>query len=129
MANNTAGAAIGGREHFSEVLSNFLSILGYWVAFFFIVILEEHVLFRPYLGYDLTAYNSIRRLPVGVAGILACCVGAGCAVVGMAQVWFIGPVGKLFGKEGGDLGFEMAMAGTAVTYPVLRWIEIKIFDR
>jgi purine-cytosine permease-like protein len=39
-------AGVAGREHFSEILSNFLAILGYWIAFFIAVLLEEHYLFR-----------------------------------------------------------------------------------
>ena len=29
-------AGVAGREHFSEILSNFLSILSYWTAFFIV---------------------------------------------------------------------------------------------
>jgi purine-cytosine permease-like protein len=52
-----AVAAIAGREHFSAILNNFLSILGYWVAFFLVVVAEEHFIFRRWIipgGYDLT---------------------------------------------------------------------------
>lgn len=34
-------AAIVGREHFSLILSNVLSVLGYWTSIFVIMILEE----------------------------------------------------------------------------------------
>lgn len=132
-------ASIGGREHFSEVLSNFLSILGCewlcispnpdWIAFFVVVVAEEHFIFRRRRGYDLTAYSDMKRLPVGAAGILACCCGAGMAVVSMAQVWYVGPLGKVFGPEGGDLGFEMSAATTAIVYPPLRWLERRHFGR
>jgi len=126
-------ASIGGREHFSTILSNFLSILSYWIAFFFVVVFEEHMIFRKYVipgGYDLTVYDSIRHLPVGAAGIFACCVGAGMAAVGMAQVWFIGPLGAAAGGPfGGDVGFEMSFASTAVVYPPLRYLEYKYFGR
>jgi hypothetical protein len=176
-----AVAAVAGREHFSEILSNFLAILGCkcfissacspkypvllsacplspssrrsviaafltqpllcghllslrgaayfslihidpcivsptdpapdWIAFFIVVLFEEHYIFRRYIipgGYDLTAYDQITKLPVGIAGIIACCCGAALAVISMAQVWYIGPLGKVFGEYGGDLGFEMS---------------------
>lgn len=122
-------AAIGGREHFSEVLSNFLSILGYWVAFFVVVLLEEFLIFRRRIGIDLDAYDNWRELPIGAAGIFACCCGAAGAVVSMAQVWYVGPIAALFSKEGGDLGFEMSAAVTAIIYPPLRWLEIKYTGR
>ena len=82
-----------------------------WIAFFIVVVAEEHYIFRSWIiedGYDLDIYDDIRELPVGIAGITACVAGAGMAVVGMAQVWYIGPLGKVFGEFGGDLGFEMS---------------------
>ncbi|WWC69053.1 uncharacterized protein I206_102989 [Kwoniella pini CBS 10737] len=134
-------AAVAGREHFSEILSNFLAILGYWVAFFVVVVFEEHYIFRywfhkqginssgPARGYDLTAYDNWRRLPVGAAGIFACCCGVGAAVVSMAQVWYIGPLGAVFGEFGGDLGFEMSAVVTAIVFPPLRYLEYRLIGR
>nr|XP_031864356.1 uncharacterized protein CI109_000269 [Kwoniella shandongensis]KAA5531428.1 hypothetical protein CI109_000269 [Kwoniella shandongensis] len=125
-------AAVAGREHFSEVLSNFLAILGYWIAFFIVVVAEEHFIFRRYIipgGYDLEIYDSIRSLPIGAAGIFSCLCGAGLAVVSMAQTWYIGPLGQVFGEYGGDLGFEMSAATTAIVYPPLRYIEYRYFKR
>lgn len=49
-----------------------------------------------------------RRLPLGIAGILAGCFGVAGAVVGMAEAWYIGPLGAMAGAEfGADLGFEV----------------------
>ncbi|GFZ52283.1 hypothetical protein JCM24511_10056 [Saitozyma sp. JCM 24511] len=125
-------AAVAGREHFSEILSNFLAILGYWVAFFIVVVAEEHFIFRKHVirgGYDLTAYDTMSKLPIGAAGIFACACGAAMAVVSMAQVWYIGPLGAVFGEYGGDLGFEMSAATTAIVYPPLRYIEYRLTGR
>ena len=47
----------------------------------------------------------------------------------MAQVWYIGPLGGVFGEFGGDLGFEMSALVTAIVYPPLRYLEIKQFGR
>ena len=58
-------AGVAGRAHFSEILSNFLSILSYWTAFFVVVVAEEHVLFRqtrgPLGGYNLDDWDSPSR--------------------------------------------------------------------
>lgn len=113
------------------VSSNFLSILSYWTAFFIVVVAEEHFIFRRkggiLSGYDLEAYDDISRsvpgqimvsllrihvfltyrLPIGAAGIFAGCCGAAGAVVGMAEVWYVGPIGAKLGPFGGDLGFEV----------------------
>ena len=49
-------AGIVGREHFSILLTNFLSILSYWTAFFIVIVAEEHFLFRR-KGGRLGGYN------------------------------------------------------------------------
>ncbi|KAG1840269.1 permease for cytosine/purines, uracil, thiamine, allantoin-domain-containing protein [Suillus subalutaceus] len=127
-------AGVAGREHFSVILSNFLSILSYWTAFFIVIVAEEHFIFRrkngPLGGYNLDAYDTPSKLPLGIAGILAMCFGIAGAVVGMSEVWYTGPLGKMAGAAyGADLGFELAAAFSAVTYPPLRALEIKLIGR
>ena len=55
-------AGVAGREHFSAILSNFLSILSYWTAFFVVIVAEEHFIFRrpggTLGGYNLDDYDS-----------------------------------------------------------------------
>ena len=46
----------------------------------------------------------------------------------MAEVYYTGPIGAMIGS-GGDLGFELAAAFTAVTYPPLRYLELKRVGR
>lgn len=100
-------AGVAGREHFAEILSNFLAILSYWTAFFIVIVAEEHFLFRRpggrLGGYNLDDWDSPSKLPLGIAGILAGCCGIAGAVVGMNEVWYIGPIGA----KTGDLGFEV----------------------
>lgn len=127
-------AGVAGREHFSAILSNFLSILSYWTAFFIVIVAEEHFIFRrkngPLGGYNLDAYDTASKLPLGIAGILSMCFGIAGAVVGMSEVWYTGPLGKMAGAAyGADLGFELAAAFSAVTYPPLRALEIKLIGR
>ncbi|KAH7920367.1 hypothetical protein BV22DRAFT_1039941 [Leucogyrophana mollusca] len=127
-------AGVAGREHFAAILSNFLSILSYWTAFFIVIVAEEHFIFRRkggvLGGYNLDHYDTPSKLPLGVAGILAGCFGVAGAVVGMAEVWYIGPIGKMAGTAyGADLGFELAAAFAAVTYPPLRALEIRLTGR
>ncbi|KAJ7134817.1 permease for cytosine/purines, uracil, thiamine, allantoin-domain-containing protein [Mycena epipterygia] len=127
-------AGVAGREHFAEILSNFLSILSYWTAFFIVIVAEEHCFFRRpggrLGGYNLDDWDTPSRLPLGIAGILAACFGVAGAVVGMAEVWYIGPIGVKAGAAfGADLGFELAAGFTAVTFPVFRWLEIRYTGR
>ena len=49
-------AGFAGHEHFSAILSDFLSILSYWMAFFIIIVVEEHFIFRRKTG-TLGGYN------------------------------------------------------------------------
>ena len=51
--------------------------------------------------------------------------------MGMAQLWFVGPIGKLCGnpKFGGDVGFELAFTFAMVSYMVLRVVERNHFKR
>ncbi|KAG8219210.1 cytosine-purine permease [Butyriboletus roseoflavus] len=124
-------AGVAGREHFSTILTNFLSILSYWTAFFIVIVAEEHFLFRRkggrLGGYNLADWDNPSKLPIGIAGLLACCFGITGAVIGMSQVWYTGPLGKMAGATyGADLGFELAAAFAAVTFPPLRWMEIRL---
>jgi purine-cytosine permease-like protein len=63
--------------------------------------------------------------------MLAFCFGIMGAVLGMAQVWFIGPIGKLIGDPtyGGDVGFELAFGFAFVSYCCFRPVEKKYFQR
>ncbi|KAL5528410.1 hypothetical protein ACEPAF_7546 [Sanghuangporus sanghuang] len=126
-------AGVAGREHFSEILSNFLSLLSYWLGFFVPIIAAEHYVFRrkdgPLGGYDLEAYDDWARLPLGIAGIAATCFGIAGAALGMAQTWYVSPIAAKFGPSGGDLGFELAAAFAALSYLPLRWLEIRLIGR
>ena len=76
-------AGVAGREHFSVILSNFLAVvsfaavakqlfdrspekMAYWVAFWIVILVEEHYIFRQNKGalggYDMHAYDSPNRL-------------------------------------------------------------------
>ncbi|KAI9566325.1 cytosine-purine permease [Boletus coccyginus] len=127
-------AGVAGREHFSAILGNFMSIMSYWTAFFIIIVAEEHFLFRreggQLGGYNLADWDDPSKLPIGMAGLSACCFGIAGAVVGMSQIWYTGPIGKMAGAMyGADLGFELAACFAAVTFPPLRWMEIRLTGR
>jgi hypothetical protein len=59
-------------------------------------------------GEDVVDPTIFSRLPLGIAGILSMCFGIAGAVVGMSEVWYTGPLGKMAGAAyGADLGFEV----------------------
>ncbi|KAF2755130.1 purine-cytosine permease [Pseudovirgaria hyperparasitica] len=124
--------AIPGYTHFETVLENFMNFIGYWLAIYEAVALVEHFVFRRgFAGYDVTCYDCPERLPPGLAAIGAFGCGIAGMVLGMSQVWFVGPVALHAGEApyGGDVGFELGFAFAATAYMVLRPVELRYFRR
>jgi len=125
--------AIAGRDQLLVVLENFLSLLGYWNTAFFVIVSMEHYVFRGglkgYQGYDLEAWNTPGLMPLGLAGLFAFCAGIAGAVVGMQETWYTGPVAKLVGDFGGDVGNQLSFAFTLVAFLPARWAELKFIGR
>jgi len=124
---------IAGRNHLLAVLQNFLSLLGYWNTSFFVILFTEHYFFRNgwngFGNYDLEAWNTASKLPIGIAGISAFLAGIAGAVVGMDETWWVGPVARKIGDHGGDVGNELALVMTLVTYVPVRMLELKFVGR
>lgn len=82
--------AIVGKDHLSTIVSNFVSLLGYWTISFTLILLIEDQWFRKRSGegYHLEAWDQPGKLPLGVAAVLSLLSGylAG-GLPGMAQVW------------------------------------------
>jgi purine-cytosine permease-like protein len=118
--------AIAGQQHLSTIVSNFVSLLGYWTVSFTLILMIEDKWFRRTLGYDLTAWDNPSKLPWGVAAVLALLSGylAG-GLPGMSQTWYIGPIAAKFGAYGGDVGIYLSGAITLLVYPIARHIELK----
>ncbi|KAI1822008.1 permease for cytosine/purines, uracil, thiamine, allantoin-domain-containing protein [Xylaria intraflava] len=123
--------ALAGREKLNTYLQNFLSLLGYWSTSYFVVIFLEHYVFRKgnFENYDLEAWNDPSRLPIGFAALAAFLVGVVGWVLGMVEVWYAGPVGKLIGSAGGDVANELTLVLTTITYLPARYFELKVFGR
>lgn len=124
--------AIVGREHFSEILSNFSSsafhvlpltdleandspatVLAYYTAFLSAIVFLEIFYFRSSRGPlgtstnwdDVTDYS---KLPPGYACVASICVTIPPVVMSMAETWYTGPIAKAVTEPaspyGGDLG-------------------------
>lgn len=120
----TTVLAIAGQQHLSTVVSNFVSLLGYWTVSFTLILLIEDKWFRHQEGYNLLVWDQPSKLPLGIAAVLALLTGylAG-GVTGMAQTWYIGPIAAKFGGFGGDIGIYLSAVFTAIVYPIARAIE------
>ncbi len=116
-----------GRAHLSDIITDFVGLLGYWtIAFATIVFIEDQV-FRRRSGYDLRVWDDAKRLPVGAAAVTSLFIGY-CAggLPGMDQTWYVGPIAKSFGGMGGDVGTFLSFGFTCVSYPILRTIERRV---
>jgi len=122
--------AIVGAAHFEEWLDTLLVLLSYWLAIYSTILIEEHFIFRggKWANYMPDEYNNIRLLPLGLAALFSLLVGIAGAVLGMATVWYVGVLGRKIGDPvfGGDIGFELSMAFTAIVYPPSRWLEKRL---
>jgi NCS1 nucleoside transporter family len=122
--------ALAGRNHLAVIFTNFLALMGYWVAIWFAIILEEYLIFRRSAkAYNWAAWDDRGKLPLGIAALVAFLVGYGGSVISMAQVWYIGPIARLIGEYGGDAGNYVGFSCAALVYPPLRWLELKKFGR
>ncbi|KAH9214872.1 purine-cytosine permease-like protein [Leptodontidium sp. 2 PMI_412] len=122
--------AIAGREHLSTIVSNFVSLLGYWTISFTFILLVEDQWFRRTEGYDLNVWDVPGKLPLGLAAVVALLAGyLGGGVPGMAQNWYVGPIALKFGTYGGDVGIYLSGAITLLVYPPARWYERKVTHR
>ena len=121
--------AIAGRNNLFGIFQNFLPLMGYWIVIFVAIVLEEHLIFRRNRGFDWSAWEDRKYLPVGAAALTAFFVGWAGAIIGMDQVWYTGPVAKLVGGIGADIGVWLGMGFALFTFPPLRYLELKYLGR
>ena len=101
-------------------------------------------------NYNPDDYNKPQHLPLGFAAAFAAGCGVMGAVLGMATEWYIGILGRkstyLYSRSafltfdfdlpadgsfivvgypafGGDIGFELSFAFSAIAYPIARTLE------
>jgi purine-cytosine permease-like protein len=69
--------ALAGRNHHAEIFTNFLALMGYWVAIWVAILLEEFLIFRraSTADYDWESWNDRSKLPLGIAALMAFLVG------------------------------------------------------
>ncbi|SLM35290.1 nucleoside [Lasallia pustulata] len=121
--------ALAGRDSLSVIFQNFLALMGYWVAIWIAITLDEQLIFRRRRGYDWAAWDDRSKLPIGIAAFIAFLVGWGGAILCMAQVWYIGPIAKDVGQYGADMGNYVGFSWAALVYPPLRYLELRKVGR
>lgn len=94
--------------------------------------MTEHFVFkRGFSGYDPKLYDTPKALPPGIAAGAAFGCGVVGFVMGMSQVWYVGPIAINIGEKpfGGDIGFELGFSFAAVGYLICRPIEKRLLGR
>jgi len=124
-----AVCALAGRDDLAAVFTNFLALMGYWVAIWIAITLEEQYIFRRRSGYAWKDWNRKDKLPLGIAALVAFVVGWVGAILCMAQHYYTGPIAKLVGDYGIDIGNYVGFAWAGLVYPPLRWWELRRFGR
>ncbi|KAK0710831.1 putative vitamin B6 transporter [Lasiosphaeris hirsuta] len=119
--------ALAGREHLYVIFSNFLALMGYWVEFMICIVLEEHVIFRRSRGFDWSRWEDKSYLPVGWAALASFLLGWLGAVLGMYQIWYVGPLAVLSGYA--DVGVWVGCGFALISFPPLRWLELQYIGR
>ncbi|KAH8682973.1 permease for cytosine/purines, uracil, thiamine, allantoin-domain-containing protein [Tricladium varicosporioides] len=119
--------ALAGRDHLFLVFQNLLALMGYWVEIMVCIVLQEHLIFRRMRGFDWTRWEDKKYLPLGIAALISFLLGWLGSVLGMYQVWYVGTLAKLAG--GCDIGVWVGCGFALISYPPLRWLELKRFGR
>ncbi|KAJ7484328.1 hypothetical protein FB451DRAFT_82018 [Mycena latifolia] len=118
--------AVVGQTRFYAVLVAGLDIVGYWCASYAGIVLTEHVIFRrsDLARYKVEDWDDARKLPPGLAALLAFTGSFACIVPCMAQTWYTGPIAK---AGTGDIGLLVGFVSACVLYGVLRRFEMRLF--
>ncbi|KAK5652656.1 hypothetical protein OQA88_10250 [Cercophora sp. LCS_1] len=119
--------ALAGRSNLMTIFGNFLALMGYWVEVMILIVLMEHVLFRRNKGFDWSKWEDRSYLPLGLAALVSFLLGWVGAILGMYQVWYTGPLAEKAG--GSDVGLWIGCAMAVVSFPPLRWAELKFIGR
>lgn len=113
--------ALVGRNDLYDIFENFLALMGYFVSYYLVggncriflmdilmtdslqaIVIEEHFIFHRPVRYDYNweRWADRRKLPVGIAALVAFLVGWAGAIISMDQVWWVGPVARQVGEYG-----------------------------
>jgi NCS1 nucleoside transporter family len=120
--------ALPAAANFNVTLENFLLIIAYWLGPWAIILVLEHFVFR-HGRYNVEDWNNPSRLPIGWAAIVSMAIGLVGVLLGAAQVYYTGPIAKLVGPYGMDIGFELGLVFAGISYLILRRIELNTSPR
>lgn len=121
--------AVPAASNFNETLTNFLLVIAYWLGPWSIILILEHFVFRRG-HYNVDDWDTPSKLPIGWAAIVSLVIGVGGVLLGAAQVYYVGPVARLFNPPFGmDIGFELGLIFAGIAYFFLRQVELAASKR
>lgn len=124
--------AIVAATHFYDALENFLAILGYWTAIYMPPVALEAIFFRRPVGpmtYPIDDWDQAKRLPIGIAAVVAGLAGIPVITAGMAEVWWTGWIARAIPGGAGDVAFELALATVSLVFVPVRYFERRFLGR
>src|SRR3989440_7681610 len=116
--------ALPASANFAHTLTDFLLIIAYWLGPWAIILVLEHFVFRRG-RYNVDDWNTPSRLPIGWAAIVCMVVGIVGVLLGADQIYYVGPIAKLVGPFGMDVGFELGLFFVGIAYLMLSGIELE----
>ncbi|KAH8423068.1 Vitamin B6 transporter [Aspergillus melleus] len=120
--------AVVAHDYLREIMENFLPLMSYWIVVWLVIVVEEGCVFRRGKTYNWDIVDDVHRLPMGLAAGVSFVVGCVGAVLGMSQSYFVGPIARSLSGDC-DLGMWLALGLTAVCYPGLRLVELRMTGR
>ena len=142
---------------FNDTLNSFMLLVAYWLGPYAIILVIEHFVYRR-RRYNVDDWNTASRLPRGWAAIVSMIIGLIGAYLGFSQALVVttkhlgaipgvtetlftnpcpsgvctwgltGPLGGLV-NGGMDIGFELGLVLAAISYLILRAVEIRTSNR
>ncbi|KAK3645199.1 Vitamin B6 transporter [Elasticomyces elasticus] len=119
--------SVAGRNQLFIIFTKFLALMGYWVMPMICIVIEDHLLFRRGVEPDWKAWDDKSRMPIGIAALIAFLLDWRGAILGMYEVWYVGPLANALG--GADVGMWFGCLFVLVSFPPLRWLELGKFGR
>ncbi|KAJ7484329.1 cytosine-purine permease [Mycena latifolia] len=118
--------AVAGQTRFYDLFVTGMDVIGYWCASYAGIVLTEHVVFRhrDLAQYRVEDWDDARKLPPGLAALLAFFGSFFCIIPCMDQTWYTGSIAK---AGTGDIGVLVGFVSACILYGALRPCEMYLF--